>query len=187
MHTEIVKEKENEKKIIHKDLKKLCNGRLVRFSVSVCKEDTLLYEPIIIDETNSADTLLFDVVLASCSLPLIFPTVSLTINGEVRQCIDGDMSDYPALLANENYLAVRPRLLSVIGFYNSFKTKIPLIDNLLKLVTSTVLQAYQKSWRGHCVFHDCTPNIHSPMWDNDMYNMGEKVFEANFSFEKPII
>ena len=59
------------------DLKNLCNDRLIRFAVSEINEDTMLYEPLIIDETNSADMFVFDVILASCSLPLIFPSVSL--------------------------------------------------------------------------------------------------------------
>ena len=163
-----------------KDLKNLCNGRLIRFSVSEIKEFS--YEPIIVDETNSADTLLFDVILASCSLPLIFPTVSLPIDGEAKQCLDGSISDYPSLLVDDSYTVVQPRTYGVMGLYDIFKTKIPLIDNLLKLLASVVMRGLQKSWRGHHVFHDCAPNIHAPMWDEELFRLGEKAFEANFTF-----
>jgi hypothetical protein len=166
-----------------KDLKKLCNERLIRFAVSEMNED-ILCEPIIIDETNSEDTFVCDVILASCSLPLIFPSVSLTVNGQVRQCLDGDMSDYPKLLDGDNYTVVRQRELAARNLYNNFKTKIPIIDNLLKLVTSVVLRALYKTWTGHTVFHDCVANLDTPMWDEELYKTGVKVFEDNFTFEK---
>jgi predicted acylesterase/phospholipase RssA len=166
-----------------KDLKKLCNERLIRFAVSEMNED-ILCEPIIIDETNSEDTFVFDVILASCSLPLIFPSVSLTVNGQVRQCLDGDMSDYPKLLDCDNYTVVRPRVFAAKNLYNNFKTKIPIIDNLLKFVTSVVIRALYKTWTGHMVFHDCVANIDTPMWDEDLYKTGVQVFEDNFTFEK---
>lgn len=166
-----------------KDLKKLCNERLVRFAVSEMNED-ILYEPIIVDETNSEDTFVFDVILASCSIPLIFPPVSLTVNGQVRQCLDGDLSNYPKLLDGDNYTVVRPRVFAAKNLYNNFKTKIPIIDHLLKLVTSILLQAFSKTWKGHVVFHDCVANIETSMWDEELYKTGVKVFEDNFTFEK---
>lgn len=169
-----------------KDLKQLCNGRLIRFSVTEIKEDSMLYQPIIVDATNSPDALLFDVVLASCSLPIIFPIVSLNIDGGVRQCLDGELSDYVSILADDNYTVLRPRICGIMNLYNNFKTKIPLIDNLLKFVTSVLSRVLQKSWGGDIVFHDCIGSIHTPIWDKDFYKMGEKMFEEIFSLENPI-
>lgn len=173
------------KNIRIKDLKNICNGRLIRFAVSEINEDTMLHEPLIIDETNSADTFVFDVILASCSLPLICPPVSLTVNGQEKQCLDGDMSDYPKLLVDDNYTVVRPKVWAVRNLYNNFKTKIPFIDSLLKFVTSVFLRGFYKTWTGHIVFHDCVASIDTPMWDKDLYKTGVQVFEDNFTFEKP--
>lgn len=169
-----------------KDLKEICNGHLVRFSVSNIKENALEYEPIIVDETNSPDALVFDVVLASCSLPLIFPTVSLTINGEVRQCLDGGIADYPSLLSDDKYTIVQLKSSGLENLFNHFKTKIPLIDNLLKLVASVVLRGLRKTLRGHVVFHDCIASMETPMWNEELYKMGQQIFEDNFTFQRPL-
>tara|TARA_B100001175_G_scaffold20361_1_gene15223 strand:+ start:508 stop:1368 length:861 start_codon:yes stop_codon:yes gene_type:complete len=166
------------------DLKNLCNDRLIRFAVSEINEDTMLYEPLIIDETNSADMFVFDVILASCSLPLIFPSVSLTVNGQVKQCLDGDMCDYATLIVSDNYTVVRAKACFSSNLYNNFKTKIPIIDNLLKHVTFVVLRGLHKTWTGHMVLHDCVHSIDTPMWDEDLYKTGVQVFEDNFTFEK---
>jgi hypothetical protein len=166
-----------------KDLRTLCNERFIRFAVSEMNADTTLYEPIIVDETNSEDALVFDVILASCSLPLIFPVVSLTVNGEEKQCSDGGMSDYARLLGDK-HTVVRPRTFFGNNLYNTFKTNIPIIDNLLKLVASVALRGLYKTWTGHTVFHDCVSDIETSMWDEDLYKTGVKVFEDNFTFEK---
>lgn len=166
-----------------KDLKKLCNERLIRFAVSEMNED-MMYEPVIIDETNSAESFVFDVILASCSLPLIFPPVSLTVNGQLKQCLDGDMGDYAKLLDGDNYTVVRSKVQAARNLYNNFKTKIPWIDNLLKVVTSVVLCGFKKTWTGHNVLHDCVAGLDTPMWDEDLYKTGVQVFEDNFTFKK---
>lgn len=168
-----------------KDLRQLCNGRLVRFAVCEMKEDTLSYEPIIVDETNSPDTLLFDVILASCSVPVIFPKVSLSINNTVTQCLDGDMADYSVLFPDDDYIVITPRYMAyAMTFYNKYQTNIPIIDNLLRLVSSAVMRFANKKWRGHSLVHDCEADMHTPMWDEELYKVGERFFEDNLSLEE---
>jgi hypothetical protein len=168
-----------------KDLKNICNGRLIRFAVSSINHDTMLHEPIIVDETNSGDTFLFDVVMASCSLPLVFPAVSLTVNGQAKQCVDGDMSDYPKLLVDDNYVVVKSKVWSLIHLYDTFKTNIPFVDNMLKYFTSTILQGLVKTWTGHEVLHECVASLDTQIGDQYFYNKGIQIFEENFTFQKP--
>lgn len=172
------------------ELAKECNGRNVEFAVSIMAGSVQnMYRSILVSAKNAPKATIFDVVLASCAIPVVFPPVALNIDNEDVLCVDGSMSDYGALV-NEGdqgggaVLNLRPRVTSCTHFYNTWKTNIPIIDNILRNVAYVLSRFESKTCSGsNVVLHDCMSSVYTAFWDETCIKQGEDLFNAEFTWK----
>jgi hypothetical protein len=165
-----------------RDLRGMCNGRSIRFAVSEMTP-CMLYSSLLVDETNAPEETLFDVVFASLSLPVIFPSVTLAVDGRPIECMDGDLSSYAGLVGDAEHVTVKPGGSVAVALYSKWKTGIPLVDGALTVV-ACILNAFQeKSTRNHSartICHGCTASLDVDLWDAECQAVGEAFFDESF-------
>lgn len=172
------------------ELAKECNGRNVEFAVSIMSASVQnMYSSILVSAKNAPKATLFDVVLASCAIPVVFPPVALNIDNEDVLCVDGDMSDYGVLIneCDQGGGAVvhfRPRFTTYTHIYNTWKTNIPIIDNLLRNVAYVFNRLQTKTCSGsNIILHDCMSSVYTAFWDETCIKQGEDLFNAEFTWK----
>ena len=171
------------------ELAKECNGRNVEFAVSIMAESVQnMYRSILVSAKNAPKATIFDVVLASCAIPVVFPSVALNIDNEDVLCVDGDMSDYGALINEDDQgggavVHLRQRVTSSTHIYNTWKTNIPIIDNILRNVACVFSRFQTKSTGSNVILHNCITNVYTAFWDATCIKQGEDLFNAEFTWK----